>query len=125
MDPYNETVRANFFDPQHAGSLRDRFPNARHAEVIDAASGAHLVLEMTVDAGTIDALRFRARACPHLLAAAEWVCDEFEGRPVADLEQFEQNELMELLSVPVEKTGRMLILEDALQSLAKQYADGN
>jgi len=37
------------------------------------------------------------------------------------LQHFDVNGMMQQLSIPVEKTGRLLLLEDALQSLWQQY----
>ena len=60
-------------------------------------------------------MRFRAYGCPHVIAACEAsLCADFEGRkpgrrPTSSI----QTRLCERLSVPVEKTGRILVLEDA------------
>ena len=67
--------------------------------------------------GGIEQLRFRAWGCPHVLAAAEAVCAQHEAQPVSDLEQFSAAELMQSLAVPVEKSGRILVIEDAVRSL--------
>jgi len=64
-------------------------------------------------------LRFRARGCPHLIAACEAFCAAFEGREVDALLEFTAGDLMQRLPVPVEKTGRILVLEDAVRALGK------
>ena len=73
--------------------------------------------------GVFTELRFRARACPHVIAAAEAFCRYFEGQPVSALEQFSTARIMEDLAVPVEKTGRILVLEDAVRSLGQAVQD--
>ncbi|MBT8100469.1 MAG: hypothetical protein KJO82_11995, partial [Gammaproteobacteria bacterium] len=70
--------------------------------------------------GQIEALRFMAWGCPHLIAACEAFCSAYEGRGVADLGGFSGAGLMQSLAVPVEKTGRILVLEDAVRSLGTQ-----
>ena len=70
-----------------------------------------------VEHGTLAALRFRVWGCPHLIAAAEGICSDLEGGPVDQLGGVSANELMERLSVPVEKTGRMLLVEDVARQL--------
>ena len=62
-------------------------------------------------------MRFLAWGCPHVIAAAESVCAGYEGRAVTDLETFDVAELMQSLSVPVEKSGRIIVIEDAVRSL--------
>ncbi|MEM7278021.1 MAG: hypothetical protein AAF385_07840 [Pseudomonadota bacterium] len=63
------------------------------------------------------AIRFRARTCPHLLAACELVC-----KALSELENSTQwpqiNSLIGELDIPIEKAGRVLLLEDAIADLA-------
>ena len=69
-------------------------------------------------------VRFRAFGCPHLVAAAEAFCAAVEGQPVSALRTPRVPALMERLAVPVEKTGRLLLLEDAAQALAFELGEG-
>ena len=41
----------------------------------------------------------------------------YEGRAVSDLQQFSAADLLQSLAVPVEKSGRILVIEDAVRSL--------
>jgi NifU-like protein involved in Fe-S cluster formation len=100
-----------FAAPAHAGDLRGGIT------VYVADQGMRIALSARVSQGNIGALRFRAWGCPHFIAAAEAFCTDFEGRPAADLAGFSNLEVMQTLSVPVEKTGRILVLEDAVRSL--------
>jgi NifU-like protein involved in Fe-S cluster formation len=118
-DPYSAQVRALFAEPLHVGEL-DR---AATVQVED--QGIRLRLEAKVAEQTVEMLRFRAFGCPHLLAAAEAFCREHEGRPVADMLEFRASGLMQSLPVPVEKTGRILVLEDAVRSLGQAIRDGS
>ena len=117
-DPYSPDVRALFADPAHAGVL----DSARTVTI----SGQDVRLELSALAkgGRIDAMRFRAWACPHVVAAAEAACARLEGAPVAELLEFSAVDLMENLAVPVGKTGRILVLEDAVRSLGQALCDG-
>jgi NifU-like protein involved in Fe-S cluster formation len=110
-DPYTALVRELFAQPSHAGTLED----AMQAKVDD--QGVRIRLYARVAGERIDALRFQAWACPHVIAAAEAFCSDFEGRPATDLLEFSSSGLMQSLAVPVEKTGRILVLEDAVRSL--------
>jgi hypothetical protein len=62
-------------------------------------------------------LRFRALGCPHLIAAAEHFCRHYTGQAVAALSAFDKEQTMADLGVPVSKSGRILLLEDAVQKL--------
>lgn len=119
MDPYSPEVRKLFAEPLHAGEL-DR---ATCVETDD--QGIRLRLEALIDEGEIEALRFRAYGCPHVIAATEAFCAAYEGRPAADLLEFRADGLMQSLPVPVEKTGRILVLEDAVRSLGQAIRDGS
>ena len=75
------------------------------------------MLSVGVEDGLVREMRFRVWGCPHLIAAAEWLCEQCESGPVSALKDFPLPDIMRQLSVPVEKTGRILLLEDALKSL--------
>ncbi len=116
-DRYNARVRACFAAPAHAGDLPDMHGSERHGAAVEAGTGQSVRLTAVTDEATLAALRFRVFGCPHLIAAAEAFCERFEGRRVESLADFDLHELVEELDVPVEKTGRMLVLEDAVHEL--------
>ena len=116
-DPYSAKVRDYFGDPAHSGDLADA------AVGYFADQGVRLRIAATVANGRITALRFRAWACPHVIAAAEAVCRQYEGREPRELEEFNTAQIMQTLSIPVEKTGRILVLEDTLRSLRQAIED--
>jgi len=124
-DPYNETVREYFQHTAHAGDLRGDHAQVLDAAVAESARGARITLLAGIEDGIIREMRYRVWGCPHLIAATEWLCERRESEPVASLGDFPLQEIMRQLSVPVEKTGRILLLEDALNSLKTQYACTN
>ena len=87
--------------------------------------GVRVRLSAKAKAGTIEAMRFRAWGCPHLIAAAEWLCSYYEGRPLTALEEFPRAPIMENLAIPTEKTGRILVLEDTVRSLGQKFGEGS
>jgi NifU-like protein involved in Fe-S cluster formation len=112
-DPYSDLVRQLFADPAHAGDLEGA-PRARTDD-----QGVRIALAAKCSAGKLEALRFRAWGCPHLLAAAEAFCRDYEGRACPELLEFRAAELMQTLPVPREKLGRILVLEDAVRALGQ------
>ena len=118
-DPYSARVRALFAAPAHAGCL----DGALRTQIED--QGVRLRLSAELAGSDIRALRFQAWGCPHVIAAVEAFCESYEGRPVSALLEFSASDLMQSLSVPVEKTGRILIIEDAVRSLGSVLRDAS
>ena len=116
-DPYNELVRRYFANPVHAGRLSDEYNDAVIGEAAESETGARVILYAVVDCETVRILRYQVFGCPHLIAAAEAFCDEAEGQPVSTLLELDVPGLMDKLTIPVEKTGRVFILEDAAKAL--------
>ena len=112
-DPYSGDVRRLFEAPVHAGEFADG------DEAFGDDQGVRVRLTMQAHDGQIDGLRFQAWGCPHLIAAAEALCAAYEGRKVTELSRFRGSEIMQTLAIPVEKTGRILVLEDAARSLGQ------
>ena len=91
-DPYNALVRQYFADTSHAGDLDG-------ATVVEKdEQGVRVRLAAAHYGGQIEALRFRAWACPHVIAACEGFCADFEGKPVAALARFRAADIMPKLS---------------------------
>lgn len=120
---YNEAVRRRFANPAHAGDLPPGYAAA--SAQAGHSAGLRVRFAAIAEGGVVTALRFRAFGCPHLIAAAEAACEAFEGRPPAALREFSAASLMEQLAVPIEKTGRILLVEDALHGLAEALAGTN
>jgi NifU-like protein involved in Fe-S cluster formation len=118
-DPYSALVRELFSSTPHAGDL----PGA--TIVAAAAQGVTVQLAASVEDDIITAARWRARGCPHLLAATEAFCAEYEGQAAASLLEFSAGDLINKLAVPLTKTGRILVLEDAVRSLGQAIRDGS
>lgn len=115
--PYSDLVRAYFAKPVHAGHLPDDYNEGVVAEAAESDGSARVVLSALVDGETIRLLRYRIFGCPHLIAATEAFCDDAEGQEIKALIELDVPRLMERLAIPVEKTGRLFILEDAAKAL--------
>ena len=116
-EPYSELVRRYFANPVHAGRLPDAYNDAVIGEAAESEMGVRVVLSAVVDGDTIRVLRYRVFGCPHLIAAAEFFCNEVEGQAISALLELNVPALMDKLTIPVEKTGRIFILEDAVKIL--------
>jgi NifU-like protein involved in Fe-S cluster formation len=116
---YHERVLAHFAKPVHAGDLQQRYPVEVRGEAAEPGGGCQVKLSAGVSGQVYREVRHRVFGCPHLIAAAEEWCRRSEGRPVTAASRFERAELMSLLRVPVEKAGRILLLEDAWLALCR------
>lgn len=114
-DPYSPLTRELFTAPVHVAP--EAGEPAEGATVYLEAQGVRLRLNATSRNGILEALSFRALGCPHFLAACEWLCRQLEGKPVAALTEWQPTEIMQTLGLPVEKTGRILVIEDAAREL--------
>lgn len=73
-------------------------------------------------AGRVTEARFKAYGCPHTLAAAAWLTEHLRGRALDDVLATGIQEARVALGVPVEKLGRLLIVEDALRDCQRRAA---
>ncbi len=112
---YNELTRRYFDGATAAGTLTG--PGVARGEAGSRAQGTWVRFDIRVDEGPagrlIAAARFQAFACPHTIAVAAWVADQAAGRAPAPALPQDVHALQRLFEVPIEKLGRLLIVEDA------------
>jgi cysteine desulfurase len=70
---------------------------------------------------TVKDARFQAFGCPHTLDVAGWLCRELPGRSRAALSPGKPADWAANRAVPVEKLGRLLVIEDALRACLLQW----
>jgi cysteine desulfurase len=97
------------------------------AEVVGEAGGpgqeVWVRLRLLVRDGIVKSALVKAYGCPHTLAVAAWVAERLRGRGRADLAPGTPAEWAEALAVPVEKLGRLLVVEDALADCARHWPE--
>jgi hypothetical protein len=70
----------------------------------------------------VEAVRFLAYACPHVIAVADWVAQKAVRGPSEPVLPESVRGLRERFEVPIEKLGRLLIVEDAwIAALSSPY----
>ena len=112
---YNELTRRYFESASCAGVLAGSgiFRGAAGSR----AQGTWVQFDVQVNSktrrGTIEAVRFLAFACPHVIAVAAWLAEQAVGQEMRGQLPESVQSLSERFGVPVEKLGRLLLVEDA------------
>jgi len=79
-------------------------------------------VHLLVQDGTVKDARFKTYGCPHTLALTAWLAGQLPGRTRGDLLPGTPASWAETLSVPAEKLGRLLVVEDALNDCVRRWA---
>ncbi|HEY6925228.1 MAG TPA: aminotransferase class V-fold PLP-dependent enzyme, partial [Steroidobacteraceae bacterium] len=69
---------------------------------------------LTIAGDIVKAARFKAYGCPHTLDVAQWLSDRLVGRRRDEGVPGNPASWAETLDVPIERLGRLLVVEDAL-----------
>jgi NifU-like protein involved in Fe-S cluster formation len=106
---YNELTRRHFEAPRSAGELA----GADRGAAGSPGQGTWVQFDLEVTGGTVSDARFLAFGCPHVIAACDIACEEARGRNLEQHLPQSPRALLERLGAPVEKLGRLLVVEDA------------
>jgi hypothetical protein len=117
---YNELTWRHFEQAAHAGELGGDY--VRRGAAGNPAHGTWVQFDVRVAPGdgalVVQEARFLAYGCPHVIAVADWVA----GRAAAAMDGAHGatgalpesvSALQHRFEVPVEKLGRLLVIEDA------------
>ena len=108
---YSELTLRYFETATGAGVLTG--PDAYRGAAGGRAQRAWVQFDVQVNSGFIRAVRFLAFACPHTIAVSAWVAEQAVGQAARAALPESVQALSERFAVPVEKRGRLLIIEDA------------
>jgi cysteine desulfurase len=95
-------------------------PGVRQGRAGRRADGAQVLIELHISGGTVKIARFNAYGCPHTLAVTSWLCETLQGVGIAAASVGTPADWARKFSVPTEKLGRLLIVEDALRAALEQ-----
>jgi nitrogen fixation NifU-like protein len=123
-------------EPEYAPIVVEHFEHPRNGGHFEAGEGVIRGVAGSVEQGTmfvlsarvaddrIEAVRFEAYGCPHCIAAGSWLTERLVGLDRAQLEAWNWRDADQALRFPAQKRGRLLILEDAVRALARDWARG-
>jgi NifU-like protein involved in Fe-S cluster formation len=113
---YNELTRRYFDDPARSGTLEG--PDCYRGAAGSRSAGTWVQFDVRLERAGAGArvreARFLAFGCPHVIAAAGLVAEEAEGAAAPEPRlPHSVHALRERLEAPVEKLGRLFVVEDA------------
>jgi nitrogen fixation NifU-like protein len=114
--PYSRIVADYFARPVNAGPLPGNAESVISGAAGDRSYGTEVVFYMRVRDREIAEISFQAFGCPHTIAACSLATERLIGRPVDALVELAAGSLATALEAPVEKMGRLLLIEDALRN---------
>ena len=122
-DTLSPLTREGFDRLAHGGSFPEGLPVVS-GEAGREEAGTRVRFHLLLAGAVVAEARFQAYGCPHTLAVASWLAGELAGRRRENLLPGTPEDWARRFEVPVEKFGRLLVIEDALRdSVAKWPPD--
>jgi NifU-like protein involved in Fe-S cluster formation len=117
---YNDLTRRYFEAPAKAGVLMG--PKVFRGSAGDPEHGTWVQFDLKTEAGTVLDARFLAFGCPHVIAVSAWLAEQAVGRQLSAALPESVQALRERFAIPLEKLGRLFIIEDAWAAAATSQA---
>jgi len=117
---YNELTRRYFESGANVGELTG--PGVFRGAAGSLEGGTWVQFDLQINAGAVSAARFLAFGCPHTIAVSSWLTEQAVGHPAKPQLAEGVQGLRARFAVPVEKMGRLLIIEDAWLAAAAAAA---
>jgi cysteine desulfurase len=114
-------VERLFRELPHAGVIPDGAGTVLRGEAGGPNEEVWVRFHLLVDGDSVKDARFEARGCPHTLATAAWLSGELRGRRRDEALRSGPQAWARVLGVPVEKLGRLLVIEDALNASLRSW----
>jgi NifU-like N terminal domain len=118
---YNDLTRRYFDSPPNVGELSG--PGVFRGAAGNREQGVWVQFDLQAEAGTLLTVRFLAYGCPHTIAIASWLASQAAGKTLEPALPESIPDLSARFALPVEKTGRLLIIEDAWRAAAAAAID--
>ena len=95
---YSEVILDRFKHPRYFGELD--VPDAAHEDV-NPLCGDRIRVEVSLDGGEIEAVRYRGDACAIALASADLLAEMVEGRPAREALRVDRQALLTALQAEI------------------------
>jgi hypothetical protein len=114
-------VRAHFDALAGAGRLAAGRGRLLSGEAGSRAEGTQVRFQWRVEGAEILEARFLAYGCPYTLAACDWLVGQLPGRSRRLPWPGGPEDWARALDIPLERLGRLLVVEDALRATADAW----
>jgi NifU-like protein involved in Fe-S cluster formation len=118
---YNDLTRRYFDSPTNVGELSG--PGVFRGAAGNREQGVWVQFDLQAGAGRLLTARFLAFGCPHTIAIASWLAEQAAGKTLKPALPESIPDLRARFELPVEKMGRLLIIEDAWLAAAAAAID--
>jgi len=122
-DALPSRVRAEFARLDRAGPLPPGLGVICQGRGGNRADGTEVCFLLRLVDGRITAARFLAYGCPYTLAVCNWLAGQLEGDVAVAGRLGSPEHWARELGVPLERLGRLLIIEDALREALQGAAE--
>jgi NifU-like protein involved in Fe-S cluster formation len=119
---FDTLLRRHFFRPVGAGCFAPGTAGVEEGRAGSRKQGVAVQLQCKVAAGKIVEARFLAWGCPYSIAAASWLAEKLSGMDLQDAAGIRALSIAELLEVPADRLGSILVVEDALNECLEKAA---
>ena len=120
---YSLEVQERFRSSEGTSEFAEGAPEVVAGEAEDRTLNVWFRFQIETTGSAIRAVKFWVFGCPHSVAAAAWIADELPGSEVEGLNDLDMNGLLRRLEAPVDKLGKLLVLEDALKCCREAAAE--
>ena len=121
----NEAVRRPFDSLAGAGRLDPGPGRVVSGAAGSRSQGTEVRFEWRVEGERILEARFQAYGCPYTLAACDWLAGQLAGRGREAPWPGGPEAWAGALGIPLERLGRLLVVEDALRATLKAWGPGS
>ena len=121
---YSSEVQQRFLAPRGAGAFEEGTPGLTSGEAEDRTLNVWVRFQVDAHEGVIRSTRFQVYGCPYTVAAAGWVAEWLEGRPVEALGQLDMHAVREALRIPPDRLGKLLRIQDAVEACGRRSQAG-
>lgn len=119
--PLPAPVQRRFERLAHAGVFAADTCGVIEGRAGDPALGTQVWFQWRVADGAVAEARFRAFGCPFTLAVCDFIASGLKGGQPPQPWQGDPHSWAAALSVPPERLGRLLIIEDALRDAYRRW----
>ena len=124
---YPSQIERRFLSPNRKKDFKNNALGVVSGEASDRTLNVWVRLQIQVIDSVIQTVHFNVYGCPHTVAVVDWAAEWLEGQSAKALVALDMLKRRNELGVPVDRLGKLLLIEDAaavckmqLDQLSKQ-----